>query len=423
MTSSSIAPTSGAQRVYLDHAATTPMLPCAARAFAAAAEVVGNPSSLHASGRQARALLEESREQVAQILDAHPSEVLFTSGGTEADNLAVTGTYAALTAAGPGPVGIVTGAIEHHAVLEPVEALERRGARVRVVDPGRDGIVTTDSVVRALDELAADGVDTGLVSVMWANNEVGAISPVPEIAQAAHVHGWQAHSDAVQAMGPCQVSFRKSGLDLMSVTGHKLGGPMGIGVLVAARDARIHPVVHGGGHERGLRSGTVPVALVAALAAALQEAATVREQDSRRLIALRDRLIDGALALDEGVIVGGAWTRGSAEDRLPGNVHLIIADCEPDSLMFLLDAAGIEASTGSACQAGVPGRSHVLDALGVPGTGPVGVARLTLGHTSTAADVDAAIEALATCIPRARAAYTAAHSTARSTAYSTGAGR
>ena len=390
--------------MYLDHAATTPLLPAAAEEFARTAGTVGNSSSLHASGRRARATLEEAREQVAAIVDAHPSEVIFTSGGTEADNLAITGTYAALTSAGTDPVAIVTGAIEHHAVLEPVQTLQRRGATARQVRPGPDGLITTESVASALDDLVERGSVPGLVSLMWANNEIGTISPIAGVVEAAKRRGAQVHSDAVQALGPCPISFRESGLDLMSVSAHKLGGPMGVGALIAARDARIDAVVHGGGHERGLRSGTVPVALVAAFAAALQETADRRPTETPRLIALRDRLIEGALALGEDIRVGGAWTKGSAEDRLPGNVHLIIPGCEPDSLMFLLDAAGIEASTGSACQAGVPGRSHVLDALGVPQDAPVGVARLTLGHTSTDADVDAAIAALADCVPRARAA-------------------
>lgn len=393
-------------RTYLDHAATTPMVPAAVEAWLAATAQVGNPSSLHASGRRARALLEESRERVAAVLDAHPSEVVFTSGGTEADNLAITGTYAARTAAHPRARAVVTSSIEHHAVLEAVEALEPRGAVVRLVAPDGHGEVRVDSVASAIEEMEAGGAAPALVTVMWANNEIGTIQPVQQVAALARERGIPVHSDAVQAVGPCGLSFRQSGLDLLSLSGHKLGGPMGIGALLVSRDARIDPIVHGGGHERGLRSGTVPVALVAALAAALEDVGARRAHETERLIALRDRLIGGALDLDLGIVVGGAWTAGSARDRLPGNAHLIVPGCEPDSLMFLLDAAGIEASTGSACQAGVPGRSHVLDALGVDSTQPVGVVRLTLGHSSTAADVDRAVDALATCVPQARTAYT-----------------
>lgn len=381
------------------------MVPTALAAFTDAAMVAGNASSLHASGRRARAVLEESRERIAGALDAHPTEVVFTSGGTEADNIAITGTYAARTAADPLARGVVTSTFEHHAVLEPVEALEVHGAEVRLVAPTRSGVVAVEQVLGAIEEIEARGSRMALVSLMWANNEIGTIQPVAEVAEVARAHGAVMHTDAVQAGGPCPVSFRDSGVDLLSLSAHKLGGPMGIGVLLVARDARIDPIVRGGGHERGLRSGTVPVAAAAACAAAIEEAARRRAVESARLVDLRDTLIGGVLALDLGITVGGAWTPGSADDRLPGNVHLIVPGCEPDSLMFLLDSAGIEASTGSACQAGVPGRSHVLDALGVGSDPPVGVVRLTLGHTSVAADVTAALDALARCIPRARTAY------------------
>lgn len=399
-------PSQPLERVYLDHAATTPMVPAAAEAWVTASAVVGNPSSLHGSGRRARALLEESRERVAAVLDADPSEVIFTSGGTEADNLAITGTYAARTTADPLARGVITSSIEHHAVLEAVEALERHGALVRYVTPEPDGVVTVDAVVAAIEDIAAGGASTALVTLMWANNEIGTIQPVREVAAIARDRGIAVHSDAVQAVGPCAISFRDSGLDLLSLTGHKLGAPMGIGALLVARDARLTPIVHGGGHERGLRSGTVPVALAAALAAAIEEVGRRRVREAERLVALRDRLIHGALALDLDIRVGGSWTPGLSADRLPSNAHLIVPGCEPDSLLFLLDAAGIEASTGSACQAGVPGRSHVLDALRVTSVEPVGVVRLTLGHSSTEQDVDRAIAALAACVPQARTAYT-----------------
>jgi cysteine desulfurase len=390
---------------YLDHAATTPMVPAAMAALMQAAGLVGNASSLHTSGRRARALVEESRERVAAALGAHPTEVVFTSGGTEADNLAVAGTYAARTSADPRTRGIVTSAIEHHAVLEPVEALERRGAAVRLVAPTQAGVVPAEAVAEAVEELEAAGSAVALVSLMWANNELGTIQPVREVAALARRRGIAVHSDAVQAVGPYPISFSETGLDLMSVSGHKLGGPMGVGALLATREATVQPIVHGGGHERGLRSGTLPVALIAAFAAAVEDAAERRERESDRLVVLRDRLISGALALDLGIAVGGAWTPGSARDRLPGNVHLVVPGCEPDALLYLLDAAGIEVSTGSACQAGVPGRSHVLEAIGITGETPAGVVRLSLGHTTTRREVDLAVVALATCVPQARAAY------------------
>ena len=391
--------------VYLDHAATTPMVPAALAALADASARVGNPSSLHTSGRRARALVEESRERIAAALGAHPSEVVFTSGGTEADNLAVLGSYAARTAADPRARGVVTSALEHHAVLEPVWTLERHGALVRVVGTPSTGVIRVEDVAAALEEVESAGAAPALVSLMWANNEIGTVQPVHAVARLARDRGLTVHSDAVQAAGRCPVSFGDSGLDLMSVSAHKLGGPMGVGALLARRDAPVHPLVHGGGHERGLRSGTLPVPLIAAAAAAIEDAVERRDDEGARLLALRDRLIRDALGLGLGIEVGGAWTPGSARDRLPGNAHLVVPGCEPDALLYLLDASGVEASTGSACQAGVPGRSHVLEAIGLTGAEPVGVVRLSLGWTSTEADVDRALEALAACVPQARTAY------------------
>lgn len=379
------------------------MVPAALAAFCETAAQVGNASSLHGSGRQARAIVESAREQIAAALDAHPTEIVFTSGGTEADNLALAGSYASRTGVDPLACGVVTSAFEHHAVLEAAESLEARGAVVRLVQPEPDGVVAVDAIAAALDELSEAGSPAAVASLMWANNELGTIQPIAEFAEAARDRGVTAHSDAVQAAGPLPISFADSGLDLMTVSAHKLGGPMGIGVLCAARSACVAPIVHGGGHERGLRSGTVPVALVSAAAAAFAAADEARPARTPHLVELRDRLISGVLALGLDITVGGRWTAGSGEDRLPGNAHFIVPGCEADSLLFLMDAAGIEASTGSACQAGVPGRSHVLTALGVDDPS-VGVLRLTLGHTSTDEDVDAAIAAIATCVPRARAA-------------------
>lgn len=394
-------------RVYLDHAATTPMVPAAVAALTETIDAAGNASSLHAAGRRSRALLEEARERLAAAVDAHPTEVVFTSGGTEADNLAITGGYAARTGEDPDARGVVTSAIEHHAVLEPAEALATRGAHLIQAAADGDGIVGSAGVADALEAISAAGARLAVVSVMWANNEIGTVQPVTQIAALAREHGALVHSDAVQAVGRCPVSFRDSGVHLLSLSGHKLGGPMGIGALLVARDAQVEPVLHGGGHERGLRSGTVPVPLAVSLAAAVEHAVEHRASESARLVVLRDRLIEGALALGLDLTVGGAWTPGSAQDRLPGNVHLIVPGCDADSLLFLLDAAGIEASTGSACQAGVPGRSHVLDALGISPDRPVGAVRLTLGHSSTAEHVDRAVAALRECVPRARAAASA----------------
>lgn len=387
---------------YLDHAATTPMYPSAVAALCAQAVRTGNASSLHTSGRAARAVVEESRESIAADLGARPSEVVFTSGGTEADNLAVKGTYAARRALDPDRRVVIASGIEHHAVLDPVEHLvAAEGAEVIWLEPDRCGHIAPEDLTAVLDERAAE---VALVTVMWANNEVGTVQPVAELATVAHGHGIPFHTDAVQAVSQLPVHFAESGADLLTVTAHKLGGPLGVGALLARRDATLVPLAHGGGQERQVRSGTLDVPAIAAFAAALDETVNGREVEAKRLCGLRDQLVEGALGLGLGISVSGCWKPGDLTSRLAGNAHLLVPGCTGDSLLYLLDAAGVECSTGSACQAGVPQPSHVLLAMGYTESQARGALRLTLGHTSTTADVEAFLAVLPGVVERAQRA-------------------
>ena len=397
--------------VYLDHAATTPMLPEAIEAMTAQMATVGNPSSLHTSGRAGRRVVEESRETIAQALGARPSEVLFTSGGTESDNLAIKGLFWARRDADPRRVRLLVSVVEHHAVLDCVDFLEaHEGAKVTWLEVDHVGRVHPETVRAAIE---ADPDSVALVSVMWANNEVGTVQPIAEIAAVAHAFGIPVHSDAVQAVGQVEVDFAKSRLDLMSVSGHKVGGPQGVGALLVRRDATLVPLSHGGGQERQLRSGTLDTPAIRGFAVAMQHATTNRAALSERLTALRDKLIRGAQDAGFGVQVTGDWEPGDGIRRLPGNAHLLVPGCDGDSLLYLLDAAGVECSTGSACQAGVPQTSHVLLAMGMPEQQARGALRLTLGHTSTAADVDAFLAALPAAVERAQRAQMATSTSAK----------
>ncbi|CDO10574.1 cysteine desulfurase [Mycolicibacterium cosmeticum] len=383
--------------VYLDHAATTPMHPAAIEAMTAVLATVGNASSLHTSGRAARRRMEEAREALAGLLDARPSEIIFTAGGTESDNLAVKGIYRARRDASPQLRRIVTTPIEHHAVLDAVEWLvQHEGAEVTWLPVAADGSVTPE----ALRAVVTEHDDIALISVMWANNEVGTILPIAELASIAAEFDIPMHSDAIQAVGHIPVGFAASGLAAMSVAAHKFGGPMGVGALLLRRDTACVPLLHGGGQERDVRSGTPDVAGVVAMAAAARVAVEGLEATGARVRALRDRLIDGVRETIEDVDVNGALGDG----RLPGNAHFTFRGCEGDSLLMLLDAKGIECSTGSACTAGVAQPSHVLLAMGADADTARGSLRLSLGHTSTDADVDAALAALPAAVQRARAA-------------------
>ncbi len=386
--------------VYLDHAATTPVLPAAADALAAALAHAGNPSSLHASGRAARRTVEEARERLAASLGARPSEVVLTSGGTEADNLAVEGLFRARRADDPRRRRVLVSAVEHHAVLDPAQWLAaHEGAEAVLLPVDGDGVLDLQAVH---DELAAHGDEIALVSVMWANNEVGALQPLAEVVAAAHARGIPVHADAVQAVGQVPVDFGASGLDAMTVTAHKLGGPVGVGALLARRGLALEPVLHGGGQERGVRSGTLSAPLATAFAVAAETVVAERSSYAARVSGLRDRLVAGVLDT-----VPGATLRGPAT-RLPANAHFTFAGCEGDSLLYLLDAAGVEVSTGSACQAGVPQPSHVLLAMGIHEDDARGALRFSFGHTSTDDDVDRVLEVLPGVVGRARAAGLAA---------------
>ncbi|WP_159619442.1 cysteine desulfurase family protein [Ruania rhizosphaerae] len=378
---------------YLDHAATTPVRPGAAAAYAEALEQVGNPSSLHAAGRAARRLVEESRESIAADLGAHPTEVIFTAGGTEADNLAVQGIWRAR--ATDTRRGMVTSAVEHPAVQESAQWLAAH-ERADLIEVGVDeaGRLDLDAFAAAVTE------QTAVVSVMWANNEVGTLQPIEQVVEVARRAGVPTHSDAVQAVGQVPLDFAGSGVDALTVSGHKLGAPIGIGALLARRELGLTPVLHGGGQERSVRSGTIPVPAIRAFAVALREAVSVRESEAVRLAGLRDRMLAGMRAIPD-VHLSGPEGAG----RLPGNLHVRVDGADADALLFALDAAGVCASSGSACQAGVQQPSHVLAAMGADDGAARSGLRLTLGWTSSERDVDTLLGVLPRAVEQARAAY------------------
>lgn len=384
---------------YLDHAATTPMVPAAVAAMTAQLTRVGNPSALHASGRRARQVVEESREALARALGARPGEVVLTAGGTEADNLAIKGLYWARRAADPRRRRLLVSAVEHHAVIDPADWLATdQGAEVEWLPVDAAGRVHPAVLRRAIER---DPASVALVSVMWANNEVGTVQPVADLVEVAHAHGIPVHSDAVQALGAVPLDVRASGVDALTVTAHKVGGPVGIGALVVGRDLDLTPVLHGGGQERDIRSGTLDAPAAAGFAAAVDVAVADREARSARIGALRDDLVARVLATVPGAVLNGDQP---GPGRLPGNAHFSFPGCEGDALLMLLDARGVECSTGSACSAGVPQPSHVLLAMGVPDELARGSLRFSLGHTSTARDVDALVAALGPVVERARRA-------------------
>ncbi|GAA2598238.1 cysteine desulfurase family protein [Dactylosporangium fulvum] len=380
---------------YLDHAATTPMLPEALDAFVATAREVGNASSLHAPGRQARRRVEESREQVAAALAARPSEVIFTGGGTESDNLAVKGIFWARRAADPRRNRVVASAVEHHAVLDAVAWLEQHeGAAVTWLPVDADGRVRPEAFAEALA-----GDDVAVATVMWANNEVGTVQPVGELAALAAAAGVPFHTDAVQAVGKVPVDFAATGAAALTVSGHKLGGPIGAGALLLGREVDCTPLAHGGGQERDVRSGTLDVPAIVAFAVAVELSVKTSRETAERIGRLRDTLIERVRA-----VVPDAILNGDPVDRLPGNAHFSFPGCEGDALLLLLDAQDIACSTGSACSAGVAQPSHVLLAMGADDARARSSLRFTLGHTSAMDDVDALVAALPGAVERARRA-------------------
>ncbi len=372
---------------YLDHAATTPMLPQALDAYVDTAREVGNASSLHGPGRLARKHIEESRERIAAALGARPSEVIFTSGGTESDNLAVKGIYWAR-----GRPRVLASSIEHHAVLDAVQWLaDHEEATVEWLPVDDSGRVRVEEI--ALDD------EVALLTVMWANNEVGTLQPIAELAALAAAAGVPLHTDAIQAVGQVPVDFAASGVSAMSVTGHKLGGPHGVGALLLGRDVACTPLMHGGGQERDVRSGTLDVPGVVAFAVAVEHVVKRQQEEASRLALLRDELIARVLEA-----VPDAVLNGPASPRLPGNAHFSFPGCEGDALLLLLDAQQIAVSTGSACNAGVAQPSHVLIAMGADPVAARSSLRFTLGHTTTSADLDALLAALPPAVDRARRA-------------------
>ncbi|MFE5629284.1 cysteine desulfurase family protein [Streptomyces sp. NPDC056543] len=382
---------------YLDHAATTPMLPEAIEAMNAQLAVTGNASSLHAAGRRARRVVEEARENLAAALGARPSEVVFTSGGTEADNLAVKGLYWARRDADPARTRVLASPVEHHAVLDAVDWLAtHEGATVEYLPVDRYGRVHPDALREAI---AREPGTVALATVMWANNEIGTVMPVRELADVAREFDVPLHADAVQAFGQLPVDFGASGLAALTVSGHKIGGPYGIGALLLGREYSPVPVLHGGGQERHVRSGTLDAPAIAAFAVAGRLAAERREEFAREIGALRDDLVAAVLAAVPDAILGG-----DPDGRLPANAHFTFPGCEGDSLLLLLDAQGIECSTGSACTAGVAQPSHVLLATGTDPDLARGTLRFTLGHTSTKEDVAAVAAAIGPAVERARTA-------------------
>jgi cysteine desulfurase len=392
-------PSDGPAHVYLDHAATTPMLPEAVAAMVEELARTGNASSLHYAGRRARRVIEESREQIAQAFGARPSEVIFTSGGTEADNLAIKGLYWARRADRDERRRVLATEIEHHAVLDSVIWLgEHEGARVDWLGVDDVGCMSPQ-VLRT--EIERDPASVALVSVMWANNEVGTIQPVAELAAVASEYAIPFHSDAVQAAGQVDVSLAASGATALTVTAHKIGGPVGVGALLLARGEDPVPVLHGGGQERDVRSGTLQTAAIRSFAVAVEIAAARRDERTARISGLRDALIERVRATVPDAVLNGP---PPGAGRLAGNAHFSFPGCEGDALLMLLDAKGIACSTGSACTAGIAQPSHVLLAMGADRARARGSLRFSLGDTSTLSDIDALGAVLGEVVERARRA-------------------
>ena len=380
---------------YLDNAASTPLRPGAAGSIAAELERTGNPSSLHGSGRRARRAVEESRELIAEQWGVTPLEVVFTGGGTEGDNIAVKGLLWSALQTDPKHRVLVISEVEHHAVLDPAEWLAATGqAELVTVGVDSGGRVHPESLAAVLDEY---GDAVAAVSVIWVNNEVGTVQPIGELAALCAERGVPMHSDAVQAacFGAPAIP---PGLTAATITGHKSGGPLGVGALFVARDAGLVPLLHGGGQERNLRSGTVSAPGAVGLAAGLTESA----EDTggpQRVADLRDALIAGVLRVQPDAVLNA-----DPEHRAPGIANFSFPGCDGDALLMLLDAAGVQCSTGSACTSGVPEPSHVLRAMGVDDALARGSLRFSLGWASTRDDVDALIDALPGAVARAQRA-------------------
>lgn len=382
---------------YLDYAATTPMRPEAVAAMAPfLSGNFGNPSGGHSVARAAKTALEEARETVADALGASPGEVVFTAGGSEADNLAVKGAARAAREAGLGD-GVVTVAFEHKAVLASCDRLVRDGFRVTRVQARRDGIVDLAALEDALDDR------TVLVSVMLVNNEVGTIQPLDALSELVRARAPRAvvHTDAVQAVPWLDVSRATQPAQLVSISAHKFGGPKGTGVLVVRGVVPLEPLIEGGGQEQGLRAGTSDVAGAVAMAAALEATVASRDVDGARIATMRDRLVDGLLAS-----ISGSFENGERGQKVAGNAHVGFEGVEAEALLVMLDTAGVCAAAGSSCSSGATEPSHVLEAMGVPRDAALSSIRLSLGYASVDRDVDVALDVVPEAVAKLRAAGT-----------------
>jgi cysteine desulfurase len=370
------------------------MLPQAQERWLEVSSLVGNPSSLHDSGRRTRRIVEEARESIAEDLVTRPSAVIFTGGGTESDNLAVKGLF--WRGQEIGKVGVVASSIEHHAVLDPVKWIgEHQGAKVLWV-----GVDAVGRINLAEVEAALASQEVALVTVMWANNEVGTIQPVHALAALCRAHDVAFHTDAVQILGQLPMNLTELGASAVTITAHKAGGPFGVGALILDPDIKPTPVLHGGGHEREIRSGTLDAAGIASFAVAVRSAVEHQAQFAVRVKALRNDLIARVLeAVPAAKLNGEPDLIG--DQRLPANAHFTFDECEGDALLMLLDAAGIDCSTGSACTAGIPEPSHVLLAMGAEPQASRGSLRFSLGVGSSTAEIDHLIEVLPAAVERA----------------------
>lgn len=389
-------------RAYFDHAATSPMPASVLAAYVEALGTIGNPASTHGHGQHASELLEGARDRIARAVGCDHAELTLTAGGTESINLALKGLYWSRRRSGSGPVLLVAEG-EHHATIESAEWLrDTQGARVEWLPIDGEGRLALEVLDAAIQRVGPAQV--AMVSFLWANNEVGTVQPVAELCRVAASYGIPVHVDAVSALGQVRVDFAASGASLLSISAHKIGGPVGVGALVVGRHVTADPLLHGGSQQRA-RSGTQDVAGAVAFAAALDLAldsvGNPNAETTHRVTQLRDRLIAGVRAADSGAVLRGAEP---GPGRVPGNAHFTFPGCQGDSLVFLLDGAGISASVGSACQAGVAEISHVLLAMGLPAEVAAGALRFTLGPDTTDVEVDALVDALPGALSAARIA-------------------
>jgi cysteine desulfurase len=384
---------------YLDHAATTPMSPIAIEAMVHELGRVGNASSLHAAGREARKVVEDGREMLAHAVGAKPNDVIFTSGGTEADNLAIKGLYWSRRKSDARRTRILASSVEHHAVLDPVQWLvDSEGAEVFWIPV--DAIARID-LAALRTEIEREPESIAFITLMSANNEVGTIQPIAEVVAIADEYGIPVHSDAVQLFAKLPFDFESSGLAAATISAHKIGGPVGVGALLVRRGIDLVPVLHGGGQERDIRSGTLDAPAIASFAAAAKDSIAHMDDEDIRLRILRDDLVAQVTTLIPDARVNGD---PNADGRLPGLAHFTFPGAEGNALLLLLDAQGVQCSTGSACSAGVPRPSHVLLAMGMSESEARSSLRFSLGRTSSQDDVDAVAKVIVPVVERARLA-------------------